>query len=405
VTGLKAGPGQPGGSRGAARFRQSLVTAQIALSTTLLVAAGLFIKSLANVARVDLGLRSDDLVTFTISPGQNGYDTQRSIELFERVEAELAAVPGVTDVTASMVAILAGSNWGSDVYVEGFERAPDTDANARYNRVGPGYFGALGVPLLAGREFTDADVLGAGKVAIVNEAFVEKFGLGRDAVGKRMGYDEELDTEIVGVVQDAKYSEVKDAVPPLFFHPYRQSDALGSLTFYARTGIDPAGVMQAIPAAIKRLDPNLPIEELKTLDQQVRENIFLDRMISTLTTAFGGLASLLAGIGLYGVLAYTVAQRTREIGLRMALGATTARVRRMVLAQVSRMMIVGVVIGMLGALAVGRVAETLLFGLQGNDPAVIALASLLLAAIALGAAYVPALRASRVEPVQALRYE
>jgi predicted permease len=407
ISTLRANSGQPSGARAAARFRTALVTAQIALSMALLISAGLFVRSLANVSRVDLGLQVDNVVTFGISPELNGYSPGRAQALFARVEDELAAIPGVTGVTASLVPILAGDNWGSDVAVEGFKRDPDTDANARYNEVGPGYFRTLGIPLKAGREFSLADAGRAPKVAIVNEAFAKKFNLGRDAVGKRMSteMDESLDIEIVGLVQNAKYSEVKQEIPPLFFTPYRQDSTLGSINFYVRTSSSPQQLVRTIPAVLKRLDPNLPVEELKTLPQQVRENVFLDRVISTLSAAFAGLATLLAAVGLYGVLAYTVAQRTREIGVRMALGADGRRVRGMVLRQVGRMTLVGGAIGVAAALGVGRAARSLLFELEGHDPLVVSVAAVVLAVVALGAGYIPALRASRVEPMQALRYE
>jgi ABC-type antimicrobial peptide transport system permease subunit len=211
--------------------------------------------------------------------------------------------------------------------------------------------------------------------------------------------------EIVGVVTDAKYSEVKQETPPLFFTPYRQSESIGSMTFYARTSVDPGSVMQSVLGVVQRLDANLPVEDLKTLDQQVRDNIVLDRVIGILSAAFALLATLLAAIGLYGVLAYTVAQRTREIGLRMALGANARRVRSMVLWHVGRMTLVGGVIGILAALGIGRVASSLLFGMEGYDPAVVAAVVVLLTAVAMLAGYVPALRASQVDPMQALRYE
>jgi predicted permease len=405
VSMLKSVTGQAS-SRGAARFRTSLATAQIALSMVLLMAAGLFLKSLVNLTREDLGMESDRLIVFGISPALNGYEAARSLELFQRLEEELAATPGVTGVTSSLVPILSGSNWGSDVQVQGFQSDPDTDDNARFNRIGPAYFSTLGVPLIAGREFGPSDGMTGEKVAIVNEAFAKKFGLERDAVGKMMSDgDDELDTQIVGLVQDAKYSQVKDEVPPLFFFPYRQDFSLGFLNFYVRTGGEPEAVMRAIPAVIKRLDANLPVENLKVFEQQVRENTFGERIIGTLSATFATLATILAAVGLYGVLAYSVAQRTREIGLRMALGAGSARVRALVLKQVTRMLVIGGVVGLLGALAVGRAAQSLLFGLEGHDPYVIVAVTVLLSAIALGAAYIPALRASRVDPMQALRYE
>jgi predicted permease len=380
---------------------------QIALSMALLISAGLFIKSLVNVTRVDLGLKIDNLVVFGISPELNGYTPARARALFARAEEELAAIPGVTAVTASRVPLLAGSNWGSSVNVEGFKKDPDTDDGSRFNEVGPAYFSTLGIPLMAGREFTPSEGLDAPKVAIVNEAFAKKFNLGRDAVGKRMGTGDknELDMEIVGLVQNAKYSEVKAEVPPMFVIPYRQDSTVGAMNFYVRTALSPDQLLRTIPVVIKKLDPNLPVEDLKTMPQQVRENVFMDRMISTLATAFAVLATLLAAVGLYGVLAYTVAQRTREIGVRMALGADSGRVRAMVLRQVGMMTLVGGVIGIAGALALGRAAKSLLFELQGHDPLVVVTAAVLLVVVALVAGYIPARRASRVQPMQALRYE
>ena len=408
ITTIRANTGQPSGARAAARFRTSLVTAQIALSMALLISAGLFIKSLVNVSRVDLGIKIDNLVVFGISPELNGYSRERSRTFFARVEEELAAIPGVTGVSASLIPVLANSNWGSDVNVQGFKKEPDTDANARYNEVGAGYFRTLGIPLLAGREFTDADNLGSPKVAIVNEAFAKKFGLGRDAVGKMMGSGRDgdsLNIQIVGLVQNSKYSEVKQEVPPLFFAPYRQDSTVGAMNFYVRTSLSPEQLVRTIPSVIAKLDPNLPVEELKTVPQQARENVFLDRMISTLAAAFAVLATLLAAVGLYGVLAYTVAQRTREIGVRMALGADGTRVRGMVLRQVGLMTLIGGALGVAAALALGRAARSLLFELEGHDPAVFVAAAVVLTAVALGAGYLPARRASQVEPMQALRYE
>jgi predicted permease len=407
VSVLKGQTGQPSGARAAARFRTSLATAQIAISMALLVSAGLFTKSLLNVSRVDLGLELDNVATFGVSPELNGYTPERSAIFFERLEDELAGVPGVTSVAASLVPLLAGSNWGSNVSVEGFTRGPDTDANARFNEVSAGYFRTLGIPLMSGREFERSDGLKAAKVAIVNEAFAKKFNLGRDAVGKRMaqGGGEKLDIEIVGLVQNAKYSEVKAEIPPLFFLPYRQDDSIGFINYYVRTSLRPEDLLAAIPRVVAKLDPNLPVENLRTMPQQVRDNVFLDRLITTLSTAFAVLATLLAAIGLYGVLAYTVAQRTREIGLRMALGAAPSRVRSMVLRQVGLMTVIGGIIGLGAALVVGPSAETLLYKLNGRDPAVFAASAALLILVAFIAGFIPAHRASRVEPMWALRYE
>jgi predicted permease len=409
VSTLKGQAGQPSGAKGAARFRLALATSQIALSMLLLAASGFFVKSLVNVSRVDLGIKTDNVVTFGLSPRLSGYTPERTRLFFQRLEDELHTVPGVSAVTISTVPLLSGSNWGNDVAVQGRDAGPDTDNNSRFNEVGPGYFSTMGVPLMAGREFTDADVLGAQPVVVVNEEFAKKFGLGRDAVGKMMGsgqgYRSKLDTLIVGVAQNAKYSDVKRKVPPLFFRPYRQDQALGSASIYVRTAGEPTQLAGAVAASVKRIDPNLPVEDLKTLTQQVRDNTFLDRMMTTLSSLFAGLATLLAAIGLYGVLAYTVSQRTREIGLRMALGAAPGRVRAMVLRQVAWMTLVGGIIGLAGAVGVGYGAGSILFELQAWDPAVLAISAALLTMVALLAGFLPARRASLIDPMRALRYE
>ena len=409
VSALKGQSGQPSGARSAARFRTSLATAQIALSMALLVSAGLFTRSLFNVSRVDLGLKADNIIMFAISPALNGSKPEQTRQFFERVEDELGALPGVASVTSAAVALLSGNNWGNSVSVEGFKAGPDTDVNSRVNETGPGYFSTLGIPLLAGRDFTRADALVAPRVAIVNEAFAKKFNLGRDAVGKRMGKDRTTSTltmEIVGLVKNAKYSDVKRDIPPQFFTPYRQDEGIGNITFYVRTAAaDPAPILASIPKAMARLDANLPIEHLRTLPQQVRENVFLDRFISVLSAAFACLATLLAAVGLYGVLAYTVSRRTREIGVRMALGAAPAVVRAMVLRQVGVMTAIGGTIGLAAAVGLGQLAQSLLFQLKGYDPAVLTGAAVGLTIVALGAAFIPAHRASKIDPMNALRYQ
>jgi predicted permease len=407
VTAMRNSSGKLAGGRTASRFRSSLATAQVALSMALLMAAGLFVKSLWNVSRVDLGVRIDNVLTFSVSPSRSGYDSTRAKALYVRLEEELGSLPGVTGVTSSMVPLLGGSNWGTDVQVQGFKEDPDTDDNARFNEVGPGYFRTLGIRILSGRDFTAADDYGRPEVAIVNETFAKKFGLGRDAVGKRMGYGDTtiLHMEIVGLVQDAKYARVKDTIPPLFFTPHRQDRNVGFMNFYVKTASDPSLLLRSIPNVVHRLDARLPVENLKTMPQQVRENVFMDRMISILSASFALLATLLAAIGLYGVLAYSVAQRTREIGVRMALGADSAAVRRMILKSVGMMVLIGGVVGIAGAIALGRGAKSLLFQLSGTDPFVMTASAALLTLVALGAGYIPALRASRVDPMQALRYE
>jgi predicted permease len=409
VGALKGQSGQPSGARSAARFRTSLATAQIALSMALLVAAGLFTKSLFNVSRVDLGLSADNVVMFAIAPELNGYQPKQSLQLFERIEDELAALPGAASVTASTVPLLSGNNWGASVSVEGFKAEADTNTDSRYSLVAPGYLSTLGIPLLAGRDFTRADRVGSPRVAIVNEAFAKKFNLGANTVGKRMGDDGwqgPLTLEIVGLMKNAKYSEVKDEIPPVFVRPYRQDEQrLGQMIFYVRTASDPEQFLPGVTRLIARLDPNLPVRDLNTVPKQIQENVFLDRFISVLSASFAALATVLAAIGLYGVLAYTVAQRTREIGLRMALGAAPGRVRAMVLRQVGVMTLVGGGVGLAAAVGIGRLAQSLLFQMQGYDATVLAVSALTLMLVALAAGFIPAHRASQVDPMSALRYE
>jgi predicted permease len=406
---LKSQAGQPTATKSRTRFRTGLVVTQIALSLTLLVVAGLFARSLLNVSHEKLGMNADHVITFGISPERNGYSHQRSLQLFERLEDWLTALPGVTSVTNSWVSVLNQDLEEAGVAVEGFKAGPDTDTNSMLNKIGSGYFQTLGIPLISGREFTRSDNAESGKVAIVNEAFAKKFNLGRDAVGKHISLTprsgQRIDMEIVGLAQNSKYSEVREAVPPLFFIPYRQDDQVGALWFYVRTSTKPDQSLPAVTRLVARLDPNLPVQNLRTMKEQVRESIFMDRAISWLSMAFAGLATLLAAVGLYGVIAYAVAQRTRDIGLRIALGASRKQVSVMVFRQVGTITLVGTTVGLGLALAAGRLAQSLLFQLQGTDPAVFCGSAVVLACVATISGYVPARRASHLDPMQALRCE
>jgi predicted permease len=406
IASIKGQAGQPSGARAAARFRTVLATSQVALSMALLVAAGLFMKSLVNISRVELGLNPDNVVLFRVAPVFNGYKPAQSRQFFQDLEHALAAQPGVVSVSDSNVPLLSGSNNNNDVLVEGFEAGLDTNVSSRTNLVGPGYLRTLGMKLLSGREFSETDGNAAPKVAIVNEAFLKKFNLGPDAVGRHMGMksDNKLDIAIVGIAANAKYSQVKQEMLPTYFLPYRQAD-VGLLTFYVRTAANPDALMAAIRREVTKLDSNLPVDNLKTLPDQIQQNVFLDRFVTVLSTAFAVLATLLAAIGLYGVLAYTVSQRTKEIGLRMALGAQPQRVRGMVLKQVALMMVIGGTIGLTAAVWVGSVASALLFEMKGWDPLVLVSAAIGLTFVALAAGYAPANRAAHIDPMRALRYE
>ncbi|HEY9225890.1 MAG TPA: FtsX-like permease family protein, partial [Gemmatimonadaceae bacterium] len=410
VTALRNNSGKLASGRTARRFRTSLATAQIALAMALLMSAGLFLKSLWKVKRVDLGVHVENLLTFSVTPEQNGYDSVRTRTLYARIEEELAALPGVTAVTSAVVPLIAGSNWNSTVKVEGFKSDESgRNSSSSFNGVGPGHFRAIGVPLLTGREFTDRDDARAPKVAIVNETFARHFNLGANPVGKRMAVGSSdtlpLDIEIIGLVRDMKYASVKKEIPAVYFTPHRQMREVSSLYFYVRSASDPSVMLRSMSAVVQRLDPMLPVENLRTMPEEIRMNTFEDRMISTLAGSFALLATLLASIGLYGVLAYSVAQRTREIGVRMALGADAGEVRLLVLRQVGVMVLIGGVIGLAGAFALSKAAQAMLYQMSGADPFVMSASVVLLALVALAAGYVPALRASRVDPMQALRYE
>lgn len=405
--GLQAYASRATGSKAANRFRASMAMAQVALATALLAIAGLFLVSLVNIMREELGLKPDGLVVFGLSPYQNGYTPERAREFFERLEGELSALPGVSSVTATTVPLLANSNWGNNITVEGFVAEPGANTNASTGRVSVNYFRTLGIPLLAGREFTPDDTHGSAKVAIVNEAFARKFNLGARTIGTRMalgaGDNRPLDIEIVGLVRDAKYEDVREPAPPQFVMPYRQADT-GSLSFYVRSSSsDTRAILGMIPSVVTRLDANLPISHLRTMDDQIWEDNSRARVLPALSSAIAGLALILAAIGLDAVLAYGVAQRLREIGIRIALGARPADVKRLVLTQVGRIGIVGAVIGGALGLAFGRVAQAVLFGVQGYNGYVIGGAVALALTVAFGAAIVPARRASLVQPVTVLK--
>jgi len=397
-------------SGGGSMLRSTLVTSQIALALALLAVAGLFARSIVNVGRIDLGMQVSNLTTFRVSPVLNGYTEERSQALFERMDEQLAALPGVSSVTQSTIPLLEGSDASANLTVQGFDAGPDTNTDASYAFVGARFFSTLGMPLIAGREFTLADSSSSQNVAVVNEAFARKFNLRRDAViGTRMELGRnstpKLDIEIVGLVQDAKYSGIKNEIPPVFFLPYRQRDVRGEMNFYVRSSVDPGQMSAAISRIVGDLDRNLPIENLRSMEAQVRERAETDRLLARVSMGFAALATLLAAIGLYGVLAYSVAQRTPEIGVRLALGADGQRIRGMVLRHVGKMTLVGVAVGLGGAIVLGRLAAALLFRVEGTDPPIMAAAVAVVLLVSLAAALLPAYRASRIDPSRALRWE
>jgi predicted permease len=402
---MKGHAAHSAGARSVARFRSVLSTTQIAFSTVLLVMAGLFAQSLLNLTRTDLGMDVDSVVTFTVSPRLNGYSPEQVMNLYAQLEEQLGAQPGVTAVASSSIRLLANNLQGAVIDIEGFERGyPATSAVA--NNVGTGFFAALSIPLKAGRDFTAADRLLAPRVAVVNESFVRKFNLGEGAIGTRFGLNgPDRDVEIVGVVGDAKYNQVRADIQPQIFFSRLQNPFLGTMNFYVRAAVEPGTLAQLIRQTAAGIDRNLPLANVTTLAQQARENVFLDRLVMALTASLAVLATLLAAVGLYGVLAFNVVQRTREIGLRLALGAEPAEVRRMVQRQVGTLALIGGALGLVAALGLGRATEALLFGVAGYDPYVLLAALTVLSMAVLGAGYLPAHQASRIAPMEALRYD
>jgi putative ABC transport system permease protein len=398
------------GGRRAGRARGALVTAQIAFSMVLLVLAALFARSLQNVARIELGIDVDSLVSFSVAPQQNGYSPERTAAIYERIEQELAAQPGVTRVASGAVPLIGGSDFAWSLRVEGFEQAEPVQS--RFNVVGPSFFSTIFVPLLAGREFTTADTTGAQRVAIVNQRFTRDYGLGGEALGKHIQFGGPEALEIVGVVADAAYANVKAEVPAQLFVPRSSAGGSGifslfggSAYFYVRASIDPDALLRMIPRVVASVDGTLPVANLVTMRRQAQDNIFLDRMVTILSLSFAGLATLLAAIGLYGVMAYGVAQRTRELGLRIALGAEPMSLRSMVLKQVAVLASIGIVLGLAAAIGLSRIAESLLYGLSGRDPLAAVIATAVLGLVVLVAGYLPARRASSITPMEALRHE
>jgi predicted permease len=407
---IKAQSAQSAGGRGLVRFRSALVAMQIALSLVLLVLAGLFTRSLVNVSRIDYGMDIDSLVSFSVTPLLGGYSGERLDALYERVREEIAAQPGVEAVGTVAFPLFYGINLPIGITVLGAEEQVADSIALGNPAVGPGFFDATSIPVRAGRDFTTADSAPNPSVVIVNESFVRKFGLGTNAIGTTLRLEGRFVpqnvVEIVGVVADAKYSTIRGDIQPQIFAPRPPGDTqFVALFYYVRASIEPAALLRVIPDVVERVDSNIPASNLTTLRTQIEVNTRGDRVMSTLSATFAGLATVLAAIGLYAVLAFSVTQRKRELGLRLALGAQPAELRSLVLAQVGLLAVIGGVIGLLGAFTVGRFAQAQLFGLSGYDPVVLASATGALALVVAIASWLPALRASKVAPMEALRYE
>lgn len=390
-------------------FRKLLVGGQVAFTVLLLAGAGLFVRSLWNLRHQDLGLKPDHVISFSVQPSLNGYDTPRSIALLDQMRARIAALPGVLNVGSGNIRTLDGDDEGSNITAEGAPALPDELQDVDYIAISPHYFSTLGIPLLSGRELTEADGATAPKVALASEAMVKRFFPGRNPVGLHFafggGNKVVPDIQIVGVVKDVRQEHVSSPIQPYVYIPYAQRPKITGMTFYVRTQRDPLLLASALQSVVKQMDPNLPVYDVKTLARTVDDDLFSARLVAALSAAFAGLAGLLAALGIYGVLAYVVVQRTREIGIRLALGAAAVHVRLLILKEVGSMVMIGVAVGLPVAYGLARFSESLLYGVHAGDPLVYSLGVALIALIALAACFIPAMRATRVDPLVALRYE
>jgi predicted permease len=394
------------GTAGRTLLSRTLLVTQIAISLVLLIGAGLFLRTVQNLRNVDVGFNPDNLVLFRVSPVFNGYDQARMQTLYDEMARRLERLPGVQSVTLTNPPLLSGSVNTTSFVREGQSTVDRQRDTVHRVRIAPAFFEALGMPLLRGRAFNDRDTLTAPKVAVINEAAVQKFYAGDDPIGRRFGSSPETSSqiEIVGIVRDAKYDSVRDAAPPTMYVPYGQS-VLGAMAFAVRTAVDPAGVMPAVREAVRTIDPNLPLMDMSTQMEQIERRFEQERIFARAYVLFGALALLVAAIGLFGLMSYTVTRRTPEIGIRMALGAEQRTVLRMVLRESLVLVAIGVVIGVAAAAGAGRLLSSLLFGIEPHDAFSSVAAVVVMVAVAALAGYIPARRASRVDPMLALRHD
>ena len=386
------------------RLRGVLVTAQIALSLLLLISAGLFLRSLRNAVTYDPGFDNHNLLLASLATGRQ-FTRPQLQSFYEEVVANLKSEPGVRSVSLSGVVPLSGGGERRNIYIEGYQPRPNEDIELNTNVVGVNYFDAMGISLLKGREFNSGDREGAPGVVMVNEEFAERYFPGDIAVGKRVRTDSEGPyLEIIGVVRTAKYRNLREAPLPFVYIPLGQA-MRGDMTLVVRTDVDPASMRKSVQSVLQRINRDVPVHSVKTISEQIEAALAPDRMMAMLLAVFAIAALMLASVGIYGVVSYAVAQRTHEIGIRMALGARSTDVLRMVVRDGMRMAIVGVVVGLVGAFAVTRVIDSLLFGITPTDLSTFAIVTFGLLLIALIACYVPARRATKVDPLVALRYE
>src|SRR5712664_524884 len=397
-----AGPGH-------VRFRKYLVAGQVAFKLLLLTGGALFARTLWNLRKQNLGLSTENLITFSIAPDLSGYNEAKTATLVDQLRERVGGLPGVLGAASSQIAVLTGTDMGRNITVEGRQNLDTDDMHVNFDAVSPNYFSTMRIPLVSGREFNVRDTATSTKVAIINEAMAKAFFHSRDPIGVHFamgsGNDAKPDIQIVGVVKDTKESHVRDPERPFFYQPYSQFGKLYGMSFYVRSQQDPLLMANTLRETVRGADANLPVYDLKTVQRVVDEDLFAERVIAGLSAAFGGLAALLAALGIYGVLAYLVTQRTREIGIRVALGAEAGHVRGLVFKEVGWMLLGGAVVGLPLAYALARLSESLLYGVHAGDVPVYAASLGIICLVAVAACYIPSRRATRIDPIVALRYE
>ena len=391
-------------------LRKILIVSQVALTAVLLAGAGLFARTLANLERANLGVNISHVLQFKVAPDLNGSTPAQTLAFADRARDEITAFPGVRSVSISTTEIFAGDDHSSNFTPEGYIPRPGDDTDAMYDYIGPNYFSTMGIPLIAGREFTEGDTAASPKVCIINEKLAQRSFAGRNPIGLHITHGAgklyaDPPMEIIGVVANSKWDDARSDIVPFLYMPYSQDKNLGHLAFYIRTESDPSLTGAALRSLVHRLDSNLPVNNLRTLADQVSNSMFNDRLVAGLSVSLALLAALLAALGLYGVLAYVVARRTREIGIRIALGGERVDILRLVVGQSGRLTLVGGAIGIVTALVVMRWVASLLYGVTAHDPLTFVGVVLFLAVVSGAACYVPARRATRVDPIVALRYE
>ena len=391
------------------RLRKVLIISQVALTTVLLVGAGLFARTLVNLEHASLGVNTSRILQFSVAPDLNGDSPAQTLQFTDSARQEIAATPGVRSVGVSTIPIFGDDDSGFNITPEGYAMRSDENTNVQSDFVGPGYFSAMGIPLIVGREFTDADTATSRKVVVINEKLARRFFAGRNPIGMHIaqgaGDNLHFDMEIVGVVADSKWDGPRDTISPFLYQPYTQNPRLGHLAFYVRTQRDPLAMAATLRGVIASLDPNLPVNNMRTLDEQVSDSLFNDKLVAMLSVSLALLAALLAALGLYGVLTYVVARRTREIGIRLALGGQRADILRLIVGQGALLTVIGSMIGIVTALGVARGIASLLYGVTARDPLTFGGVIALLGAVSGAACYIPARRAMQIDPMVALRYE